>query len=230
MKLRVLGSSSHGNCYLIESEEEILIVELGIPFKDILQAIDFRLDKVVGCLVSHCHKDHSKSMEEAIRRGLIVYSCDTYSKHKSVRMGGFYIQGFECQHDVPCIGFYINHEIVGNLLFATDTYYVEYKFPNVNHMLVECNYSKELLEANVDRGHIHPVLADRLRSSHFELGNVKAFLHANNLQQIKNIVLLHLSAGNSNSNQFEYEIYKLTGKPTVVACKGLELDLKLVPF
>jgi len=33
MKLKVLGSGSSGNCYLLENESEALMLECGLPFK-----------------------------------------------------------------------------------------------------------------------------------------------------------------------------------------------------
>lgn len=55
MKLKVLGSSSKGNCYLLESDKEVLIIELGISFKEIKKALNFDISKVVGALVTHEH-------------------------------------------------------------------------------------------------------------------------------------------------------------------------------
>lgn len=53
-KLTVLGSSSKGNGYLLECEEEILIIEAGLSYKNtILPAINWEGGRVVGCLVSH---------------------------------------------------------------------------------------------------------------------------------------------------------------------------------
>ena len=55
MKLKVLGSGSAGNCYLLQNEKEILIIECGISYKKILQRLNFNLSSVVGCLISHEH-------------------------------------------------------------------------------------------------------------------------------------------------------------------------------
>lgn len=52
---KVLGSGSKGNCYLIETSKEILILEAGLKWKDIVLGLDFDLSKVVGCLISHEH-------------------------------------------------------------------------------------------------------------------------------------------------------------------------------
>lgn len=54
-RLKVLGSSSSGNCYIIECCEESLILELGLPFKEIIKGIEYDLKKVRACLVSHHH-------------------------------------------------------------------------------------------------------------------------------------------------------------------------------
>lgn len=36
MILRCLGSSSAGNCYLLSSEKETLILDCGIPIKEVI--------------------------------------------------------------------------------------------------------------------------------------------------------------------------------------------------
>lgn len=55
MLLKCNGSDSKGNGYAIISEEEILLLECGIPAKEMLKAIDYQVSKVVGCLLSHEH-------------------------------------------------------------------------------------------------------------------------------------------------------------------------------
>ena len=51
--IKVIGSSSKGNSYVITSNGHHLIVELGCAFKEVLAAIDWRVEKVAGCLASH---------------------------------------------------------------------------------------------------------------------------------------------------------------------------------
>lgn len=54
-RIRIAGTGSSGNCYVIETPDDILIVELGIKFRDILKTINFGegIRKVRGCMVSH---------------------------------------------------------------------------------------------------------------------------------------------------------------------------------
>lgn len=55
MRLKVLSSNSKGNCYILENDTQILIIEAGVPFRKIKEGINFNLDKVVGVCVSHSH-------------------------------------------------------------------------------------------------------------------------------------------------------------------------------
>lgn len=55
MRLRVLSSGSQGNCYLLEADTETLILDCGIPIKDIKIGLDFDLRRVSGVLVTHSH-------------------------------------------------------------------------------------------------------------------------------------------------------------------------------
>jgi phosphoribosyl 1,2-cyclic phosphodiesterase len=55
MQFKVLGSSSSGNCYLLESKTDVLILEAGVPFSKVKKALDFNLEKIRGVLLSHEH-------------------------------------------------------------------------------------------------------------------------------------------------------------------------------
>ncbi len=152
-------------------------------------------------------------------------------KLERTRIGSFTIMAFKTKHDcADPIGFLIYHLEMGLCLFATDTYYVEYTFENLNNILIECNYAKDILNKNVSDGIINKMLRDRTLKSHFELENVKGFMKANNLSGVRNILLLHLSDRNSGAGRFKKEIEDLTGIKTTIADKGVEIDLSLYPF
>lgn len=236
MKIKVLGSSSRGNCYLLQLEKETLILECGVSYKKILKGLDFNLESVVGCLVTHEHKDHSKAIVELTSSGIDVFTSKgtlealgienhrtkIIESEKLFKISNFNIMAFSTKHDaVEPLGFLINHKDIGNLLFITDSYYCEYNFKNLNHIMIECNYSKDLLDNNKNKIY----LRNRIVKSHFELSNVINFLKANDLSNIKTITLLHLSEDNSNKNLFIKEIEKNLGIPVVVAAKGLEIYL-----
>ncbi|EDS78027.1 metallo-beta-lactamase domain protein [Clostridium botulinum C str. Eklund] len=240
MKLKVLGSGSSGNCYLLQGKEETLILECGLPYKTILKGLNFKIGNVVGCLVTHEHKDHSKAANDLIRNGIDVYLSqgtaagiefiDINRSHriheikseKVFKIGEFIILPFKTEHDAAePLGFLIQHLEMDQLLFITDSYYCRYKFSDIDHVLIECNYSDEILKERK----LPQKLKDRIIKSHFELENVKEFLKATDLKGTKEIVLIHLSDGNSNAEQFQKEIEMLTGKPTYIADEGLELEV-----
>lgn len=240
MKLKVLASGSSGNCYLLQLRNETLILECGIRYKQILEGLNFDLEHVVGCLVTHEHKDHSKSITELNKSGIDVYASKgtfeslgiehhrarVVESEKVFRVGNFTIMPFETKHDAKDpLGFLINHKAIGNLLFITDSYYCEYKFNNLNHILIECNYSKNILDENIENGVIPVSLRNRIVKSHFELSNVIEFLKSNDLDKVDTLMLLHLSSSNSDECYFIQEISKATGLAIDVARKGLEVYL-----
>ncbi len=55
-------------------------------------------------------------------------------------------------------------------------------------------------------------------------------LKANDLRQVNNIVLIHLSDSNSDEKQFVKEITELTYKNVCAAVNGMEIDFKKTPF
>lgn len=240
MKLKVLASGSKGNCYLLQSKTETLILECGISYKQILEGLNFDLKRVVGCLITHEHKDHCKAVEKLIENGIDIYSSKgtfqsigienhrttVIESEKFFKVGNFTIMPFEAKHDAKePLGFLINHKEIGNLLFLTDSYYCEYSFNNLNHILIECNYSKNILDENIENRVIPVSLRNRIVKSHFELENVIEFLESNDLSKMKTLMLLHLSSSNSDENLFIREIAKKTGLVIDVAKANLELYL-----
>ena len=63
-----------------------------------------------------------------------------------------------------------------------------------------------------------------------ELQTTKSVLKANDLSEVYNIVLLHLSENNGDAPRFIQEISELTGKPVEVARSGMEIELTKNPF
>ena len=238
MEIKVIASSSSGNCYYVTDGVTPLLLECGIPFPKIQQATNFGISKLGGVLVTHEHKDHSKALVEMLRNGANVY-CSAGTKQalkipnhyrlhtvkplEKFTIGTWQILPFDVQHDAAePLGYLLISWVTGErLLFATDTYYIKYRFQGaLDYVMVECNYAMDILNHNIATGKINPLQKPRLLKSHFEIGNVKAFLRAQNLTQVKAIWLLHLSDGNSNEERFKREIMEITGCPVYIAGKA----------
>ena len=176
--------------------------------------------------------DHSKAVKDIMRAGIDCYMSrgtaealgisghrlNIIKAKQQFRIGTWTILPFETQHDAAePLGFLLANQEREKLLYATDTYYIRYRFRRLTHIAVECNYSLDILKRNVDAGTVPKELKTRILKSHFSLENVKQFLRANDLSKVQEIWLLHLSDGNSNAERFKREIQELTGKMVFVA-------------
>lgn len=246
MKLKILGSSSAGNCYLLESSKgEILMIECGIHYGQIMEGINFNIKKVVGCLVSHSHGDHCKSVREVLKSGIKAYASaeeheemGTIGHHNArvivgkcpIAVGDFRIIAFDVLHDTPKpLGFLIHHEESGTILFLTDTIYSPYSFSGLNQVIVEANYCEDIIDRKMKESG-NKFVRDRVLQSHLSIQTCKDLLRANDLRNVNNIILIHLSNNHSDEKRFKKEIEELTQKQVTIADKGVEVYLNKTPF
>lgn len=236
-KLKCISSGSHGNAYIIECENETLLLELGVAWNDILNGLNYNLKKVVGCLVSHKHNDHAKSIPNALKSGVSVFSCEEVSTiHKGVKtlykgfkktIGGFVIIPLPLKHNCECYGYIIKHKEFGKLVFATDCLDFKYKVKDVNHWLIECNHSEDIMIDNMCNN-IYSVSANE---NHLEISKTIKALNANYSCELQNIVLLHLSQGNADKVSFIGRVKEeVCFNSVFVAESGFELELNESEF
>lgn len=239
MRLRVLSSGSSANGYILYNASEALVIECGVRYSTCLKALDFKRKNIVGALVSHEHGDHAKYVEQYLEQQIPVYMTkgtsdsikfkgisrpNVVDKMKPMKIGNFTIYAFDTQHDSaePC-GFVIFHNEMGTLLFATDTYYLKYKFKGLNHIMIECNYDNTILDKNVEEGVVPKVVRNRVIRSHMSLATTISTLKATDLHSVNKIVLIHLSSSNSNPDLFKDEIEKKIGREVLVAEKDMDI-------
>lgn len=242
MELKVLGSSSSGNCYILDNGKEALIIEAGIRFLEIKKALDFQIKRVVGCLVSHQHNDHAKYIKTVVESGIHTLALPevwtakdlTGSRALSIELGkgykfgNFRVVPFPACHDVPCCGFIIDHPETGRIMFLTDSCMCEYMVPGLNNVLIECNYSDSKLIESINAGRTLPSQRNRLMTSHMELNSCKEILKSNDLSKVVNIILIHLSENNGDEPIFVSEIQRTTGKVVYAAKPGLSVELSKI--
>jgi phosphoribosyl 1,2-cyclic phosphodiesterase len=244
MELIVLGSSSAGNCYILNVEKEALVIEAGVRFSEVKQALNFDISKIAGCVITHAHNDHSKYINDFLKVGIKTLAPSHTFESKAInshfakpinhgtgyRVGGFSVIPFNVVHDVPCVCYVIDHAEMGRLLFVTDTMFLEYQFSGINHFIIEANYSDAIAQKRVLTGSLNASVMKRTYDSHMEFETTKSILSSNDLSKCVNIVLIHLSDGNSDESLFIKECQQLTGIPTNVAKKGLKIQLIKTPF
>lgn len=233
MKFIPIASSSRGNAYRLQSEGgSQLLIECGIKLDKLQQAFNFKLTKVDGVLISHEHADHSVAVKDLLKIGLNVYMTEGTRRaldiehrrikiieaRKQFKIGEWTIMPFDVEHDAEePVGFLIQSKEGEKLLFATDTFYIRYKFKGLSIIAVECNFSEDILNENIKNEEVPVMLKTRLMSSHFSFENYMDFLKNTDMEQVREIWLLHMSHTNSDEYLFKKEVQKLTGKPTYIA-------------
>jgi len=230
IEFKKYASGSSGNFYTAFDGTSTLMIECGILYKKIQENMHFKVTDACGCLLTHLHKDHSKSIKDIIKSEIETYMSKgtkdalclddhrvNIIKHGQIfKIGSFDILTFNTQHDVvEPLGFLIKSG-EDKLLFATDTFYLKNLFPGCTHIAVECNYAADILEKNVKAGIVPPLLKKRVERSHFSLENVLTFLEKNDLSRCREIHLLHISKGNGDPERFQGEVENLTGIPTYI--------------
>lgn len=232
MDITVIASGSSGNAYRISDGDTALLLDAGIPLQRIKQALNFRVRDLAGCLITHAHGDHAKAAGDLAKAGVDVYTSQgtidacrlTGHRMKPVKalqevmIGTFAVLPFDVQHDAPePLGFLLTSRRTGEkLLYFTDTYYLKYRFTGLTHIMGECNYSMDIVEQSVRNGYIPPELVPRLIKSHMSLEHFLDLLKANDLREVKQIYLLHLSNNNSDAERFREAVQKLTGTEVYV--------------
>lgn len=255
MKIKVVNTGSqNGNCYILESESEALILDVGCRYKDVLRALQWNISKVCGVLISHIHSDHSRAFKDLIKAGVPVYTNDETADHFEIvagekvygipekipfKCGDFSITPFYLPHTtkdketgklIPCpnFGFHIFHEEMGQLAYMTDFEFPTMSFRNarIEHLLCEVNYCDELADRE-EANYRH-----RLQG-HLSLNTFKEKVLKQNLTPaMQNIILCHLSDSAADEEQFLSEVKEIAGSRVNVniANPGLSVELNRFPF
>lgn len=209
MRLKCLGSSSAGNCYLLTSNSgETLILDCGIPIKEIKKGLNWNVKDVVGVLCTHKHLDHSKSVKDFEDMGIPVFA--PYRSLKPMIIGDYRlkIQAFDLTtidgnwthtdangEPCPIFGFLITHKEMGRMLYITDCEVIKWRFKGINHILLGVNYDKDLVDTDNPK-------ANHVFRGHLSIDTACDFVKANDSDSLQNVIMCHLSSENSDKDSF----------------------------
>ena len=232
MKIEVLGSSSLGNAYIVSDGTTSILLDAGIPYKELQVKSDFKVNEVAACFISHSHQDHSKAVKDLLSATIDVYALpetlsamgvsDHHRTHsveplKSITINTFEIMAITMYHDCPCIGYMVYSKKTGErLFFATDTYKITVNPQSVDYLILEINYQKEIVNNLVNEGKMEASIRARLLFSHYELSKALKWLKKIDKSRLKRIYVAHLSNGHSNAEQIRQAVIAETGVPTVI--------------
>lgn len=235
MKLKCLASGSSGNAYsLTDKEGNILLLDVGIPIKEIKIGIDFQIAKVKGALITHHHKDHSLAGYDLERMGIKIIAPYT-EKPKDTHLGGGFIVAYfplvdkdgkfvhsnSDSSECPVYGYLIEHDKEPfKMLYITDCAFVKWRFKNVNNLLIGIDYMDELITDDNRAKNLH------IYSGHMELKTGVEFIKTTDRDKtLKNIIVGHMSNSNSDHITYETEIRKVTNSNIYFARKGDSYEL-----
>lgn len=217
MYLKCLGSSSAGNCYLLTSDSgETLILDCGIPIKEIKKGLDWNIKDVVGVLCTHKHLDHSKSLNDFKDMGMPIYAPYLKIDYMSMNIGEFTVKPFDLTtidgnwthtdangEPCPIYGFLITHKEMGRMLYITDCEVVKWKFKDINHILLGVNYDKDLIDRD------NTGKANHVFRGHLSIDTACDFVKANYSDSLQNVIMCHLSSENSDRDSFIEKMKKV---------------------
>lgn len=220
LTLKVIGTGSLGNMYLLDYNGENLLIELGMPYKDLLLNID-DINSVVGVLCSHTeHQDHRlpKTFEELNKIKLTILTPENTKIGKRYKLGSFEIVPLPCIHNVECRGYLI--KVGGDtLLFATDTRLLP-KVKNVkfDYFIVEVNYIEEIREqAVLNDNESNGIHLNGIYQNHHSLESAVEYFSSLDYKP-KYIITIHKSnSGIFNEEKVVEELSRFTKQKCYVA-------------
>lgn len=233
INIKPIGSGSSGNCYVIDDGNSKLILEAGVRFKKVQQALNFDYRNIDGLLITHEHGDHTKYVNDFITsttvpiyatkgtmnaKGFTGYRFNEIKSSVTYKIGSWQVMPFDVKHDAAePVGFLIMNELGERLLYVTDCEFVRYKFSNISYMMIEMNYALDIATDNVNNGVLNYSLKNRILGSHFEMQSSLDLIKANKSPALKEVWLIHISKTNGDPDRFKKATQELTGVPVHVA-------------
>lgn len=236
MTLKTVASGSDGNLHILkDSNGKMLLVEAGINIKAIKAGCDWNVTDIVGCIVTHHHKDHAASVTHLERMGIPV--CKPYSEdgsHKAVRFGDYQIVSFpldDAEHEwvhtngdgspCPIYGFLIHHPEMGAMVYLTDCQFCRWTFKRYapSTILIGIDYQEEYVtEEETKRRHVY--------GGHMSLDTAIDFIKANQTPKLRRIVACHLSSEATEPDEvFAALVNNFSGVDCRIAVPGQKCEV-----
>ena len=207
MTFRSLGSSSQGNCYLLEEGGSLLMIDCGFGIRELKsRGLDVKTANLLGVLVTHNHGDHIKGLESLRKACPDVpffanqmtadaskLKCEftIFENGSDFDVGPFSVHSFSTVHDVPDpVGFKVNNYFhctdCGSILESIGRQFAEAEEATLesNHDLVLLNGSRRA-----------PSVINRIKGPSGHLSNDQAceFVERFISPKLKKLNLAHLS-------------------------------------
>lgn len=184
MKFYSLASGSSGNSFLIDNGKELLLIDVGIPYKKIkekIESLGYKIENIKYIFITHSHVDHIKainsfSMDKVYSGSKVPGLKNKLEKNNIITLGTYKFICFPLSHDVECCGYKFIDENE-TLIYVTDTGYINSKieeyFYDATYYVFESNHDiKMLMDSNrpsflksrilSDKGHLSNEIASEM--------------------------------------------------------------------
>jgi phosphoribosyl 1,2-cyclic phosphodiesterase len=230
MRLRFasLGSGSRGNALLVEFDGTLLMVDCGLPRRDIesrLSAIGVAASDIAALLITHEHADHIRSVEPFVRRyGTPVWMTpgtasrlrgltriNALSCQRAQRFGGIDVQPYLVPHDArePCqFVFSAGGRRLGLLTDAGQiTMHIRERLAGCDALALEFNHDVDALE----QGNYPASVKARIGSNYGHLNNAQAssFLEQFGHSGLQWVMAMHISEQNNSCEHVRRAVAQL---------------------
>ena len=247
------GSGSSGNCYLLMTPSDALLIDLGVGLRGLkkdCRTYGVSLSQVHHVLVTHDHADHIKSVgsfshdyqvpvyatrevHEGINRNYCVSQkvstelTHYLEKGETIDIGEFRVTPFGVPHDSSDnVGYFI--EAGGtNFCVMTDVGTVtdEMKtFINrARHLVIEANHDEEMVQG----GPYPQFLKTRILSAtgHLSNHNSAVAVAENMSEELRNVWLCHLSEENNHPELARKTVETVWRSYGIIAGADLNLEV-----
>lgn len=225
MQLKILSTGSCGNCYVINENGKLFLLDFGISINEIKKGVNYKISDVVGGMCTHRHNDHSKSLKRIQNMGIPVFTpFETDDVIQAWKKHDWILKAFPVPHDdCTCYGLLLETPQKHKMLYITDFQYCKYSFSKIGiqTILIECNYNK-VIDGNDNKDRYYHVLR-----GHASLGVVKEFLRVNQTEELKTVILCHLSAENADPDEMVRQVQEAVGSSVRVIIARKEVSITL---
>jgi len=253
LKFISFGSGSSGNCYLLYTETDALIIDMGVGVRTLKKHFHdygFSIDRVKNILITHDHADHVKSVgsvshdfhvpvyttrkvhvgiegNHCVRHKISPELVHIIEKGVPFNVGEFKVTSFDVPHDsTDSVGYKVEYNGIVFCLM-TDIGHITDELKEVieqaNYLVIEANHAREMLQA----GPYPQYLKDRISGPNGHLSNEECgvVLAEHATDKLRHVWLCHLSEDNNHPELARKTIEQILHSYGIIIGKEFELDV-----
>lgn len=233
MEVHILASGSDGNCTVIESDGEAIMIDAGISCRRILSLMEKEgVDKDIlkAILITHEHSDHvsgagamARKLDIPVVANAATFEASNlgnvqhwlYKSNANIDIGQFHVTPLPTSHNAVEPNCYFTEvDDDKKVLVATDTgkfsFQIQHALALADVAVVEANYDKDMLV----NGPYPPSLKSLIGSDHGHMNNVDTALAIRRTMgqnENRKIFLAHLSRTNNTPDTARQSVSDVSG-------------------